>query len=150
MPAERKPRDLMSREMTSRDAYVPPSTLPMPTPQPGIVFRWVATAVMGQPDPTNVSKRMRDGWEPVKATDHPELFLEGDTNGNVEVGGLMLCRASAERMKARDAYFQRQADAQMASVDNNFMSQNDPRMPLFKESKSSTTRGRGFGPGPSN
>jgi hypothetical protein len=35
----------------------------------------------------------------------------------------------------------------MESVDNNFMRQSDPRMPLFSEKKSSTTRGVGFGNG---
>jgi hypothetical protein len=34
----------------------------------------------------------------------------------------------------------------MASVDNSFMKNNDPRMPLFADRKSSTTRG-GFGSG---
>ncbi len=147
MAENRTPRDLVSREKTMRAVYVPPSTLPMPDPQPGVVFRWVATAVMGQADPTNVSKRFREGWEPVKATDHPELFLEGNKDGNVEIGGLILCRADAELMKSRDAYYQKQATAQMESVDNNFMRENDPRMPLFKERESKTSRGRGFGSG---
>ena len=134
MAENRTPRDHASREKTMRAVYVPPSTLPMPDPQPGVVFRWV-------------SKRFREGWEPVKATDHPELFLEGNKDGNVEIGGLMLCRANAELMQARDAYYNKQAAAQMESVDNNFMRENDPRMPLFKERKSETSRGRGFGSG---
>ena len=147
MAENRTPREHVSREKTMRAVYVPPSTLPMPDPQPGVVFRWVATAVMGQADPTNVSKRFREGWEPVKATDHPELFLQGTKDGNVEIGGLILCRASAELMKARDEYYQKQSTAQMESVDNNFMRENDPRMPLFKERESKTSRGRGFGSG---
>jgi len=143
----RTPRELVSREKTARAVYVPPSALPDPTPEPGYVYRWVATHVMGQADPTNVSKKMREGWEPVKAADHPELMLMADKNGNVEIGGLMLCKMAKEQAQARDEYYAKQAQAQMESVDNHFMRNNDPRMPLFSDRKSTTTSGRGFGSG---
>ena len=143
----RTPRELVSREKTARAVYVPPSALPDPTPEPGYVYRWVATHVMGQSDPTNVSKKMREGWEPVKAADHPELMLMADKNGNVEIGGLMLCKMAKEQAQARDEYYAKQAQAQMESVDNHFMRNNDPRMPLFSDRKSTTTSGRGFGSG---
>lgn len=114
---------------------------------PGITFRWVATAVMGVADPANVSKQLRDGWEPVKASDHPELQLEGNATGNVEVGGLMLCRKTSEQVAARAAYFNKQATQQMEAVDNTLFQQSDPRMPLFKERRTEVSRGRGFGSG---
>jgi hypothetical protein len=131
MAENRTPRDLNSREKNARAVYVPPSALPDPTPEPGYVYRWIATHIMGQADPTNVSKKMREGWEPVKAADHPELLLMGnDATGNVEIGGLMLCKKS-----------------QMDSVDNHFMRNSDPRMPLFSDRKSTNSRGGGFGSG---
>jgi len=74
-------------------------------------------------------------------------MLAPDKNGNVEVGGLMLCKMPTERVEARNNYYESQAKAQMESVDNNFMRNNDPRMPLFSETKSSTTKGVGFGNG---
>ena len=147
MTQNRTPRDLVSREKTARAVYVPPTSLPDPTPEPGVVFRWIATHVLGQADPTNVSRKMREGWEPVKAVDHPELQLFGNAaTGNVEIGGLMLCKMSKEQADARDAYYANQAQNQMDSVDNHFMRNNDPRMPLFSDRKSSTSRG-GFGSG---
>ena len=147
MTQNRTPRDLESRAKTTRAVYVPPTSLPDPTPEPGVVFRWIATHVLGQADPTNVSRKMREGWEPVKAVDHPELQLFGNAaTGNVEIGGLMLCKLSIEQADARDAYYANQAQNQMDSVDNHFMRNNDPRMPLFSDRKSSTTRG-GFGSG---
>ena len=147
MAIDKAPRDLASREKMIRAPYVPASILPDPTPEPGYTFRWITTHVLGQSDPTNVSRKMRDGWVPVKAADHPELMLEGNAKtGNVEIGGLMLCKMSTERAESISAYYNTQAQAQMDSVDNSFMRQNDPRMPLFADRKSSSTRG-GFGSG---
>lgn len=146
MAENRTPRDNSSREKTARMEYAPPSLLPDPTPVPGYAYRWIATHVAGVADPTNVSKKMREGWEPVKAADHPELMLVGNaTNGNVEIGGLMLCKMPLELANSRDAYYQRQAQAQMDSVDNHYLRNNDPRMPLFSEKKSTVERGFGSG-----
>jgi hypothetical protein len=145
---DRSTRDLKSRDKSARAVYVPPSNLPDPTPEPGWVYHWVGTHILGQANPTNVSQKMREGWEPVKATDHPELMLMGnEKTGNVEIGGLMLCKMPTERFRARQEYYNRQAQGQMDSVDNHFLRNNDPRMPLFSEKKSSTTRGAGFGSG---
>jgi hypothetical protein len=74
-------------------------------------------------------------------------MLNANNDGNIEIGGLMLCKMSAEQAKARDEYYAAQANAQMESVDNHFMRNNDPRMPLFKDKTSSVTRGSGFGSG---
>jgi len=147
MAENRTPRELASREKTARYVYTPPSTLPDPTPEPGYVYRWIATHVLGQANPAHVSKQMREGWVPVKAEDHPELMLLGKTSGNVEIGGLMLCKIPAEHARAREEFYSGQAQNQMDSVDNHFMRNNDPRMPLFQERKSSTTRGGSFGSG---
>ena len=141
MAENRTPRDNSSREKTARAVYVPPSALPDPTPEPGYVYRWIATHVLGEANPTNVSKKMREGWEPVKAEDHPELMLVGNAKtGNVEIGGLMLCKMAKEQAIARDEYYAQQASDQMNSVDNHFMRNNDPRMPLFSDRKSSSSR----------
>ena len=148
MAENRTPRDNVSREKQARAVYVPPTALPDPTPEPGYIYRWVATHVLGQAEPTNVSRKFRDGWEPVKAVDHPELMIVGsEKTGNVEIGGLMLCKMPIERAKARDEYYDQQAQNQMESVDNHFMRNNNPRMPLFAEKKSSVSRGTGFGSG---
>jgi hypothetical protein len=148
MAENRTPRDNVSREKQARAVYVPPTALPDPTPEPGYVYRWVATHVLGQHEPTNVSRKFRDGWEPVKAVDHPELMIVGsEKTGNVEIGGLMLCKMPAERARSRDDYYEQQAQNQMESVDNHFMRNNNPMMPLFAEKKSSVSRGTGFGTG---
>jgi hypothetical protein len=54
---------------------------------------------------------------------------------------------SAEQAKARDDYYQKQAQNQMDSVDHSYMRNNDARMPLFTERKTSVSRGANFGSG---
>jgi hypothetical protein len=148
MAENRLSRDIETRETTQRKAaWTPPQILPEPKPIPGMAFRWIRTAIMGQFDPTNTSAKLREGWEPCKAEDHPEMMLYADPTsrfkGNVEVGGLMLCKTPEEFVKQRADHFNNQSKSQVESVDNNFMKSNDPRMPLFNERKSSTTFGRG-------
>lgn len=148
MAESRLARELENREQRKR-AWAPPETLPSPNPQPGWVFRWIRTTLMGQIDPTNASAKMREGWEPVKASDVPELMMYSDPNGNarfkdnIEIGGLLLCKAPEEMLQQRAEYYARQAQSQMEAVDNNFMRTNDERMPLFNEKRSTTSFGRG-------
>ena len=72
MADNRLARELENRESTARrKAWTPPQTLPSPNPEKGWVFRWVRTSMMGQSDPTNSSAKFREGWEPVKAENHP-------------------------------------------------------------------------------
>ena len=137
-------RDLTTRDKSARYVYKPSSTLPDPTPEPGYTFRWIATHVLGQADPTNVSRKMRDGYEPVKAVDHPEMMVAGnEKTGNIEIGGLLLCKCPIEFMEQRNEHFAQITQAQTDAVDNNLMRQSDPRMPLFRENKSSTSFGKG-------
>jgi len=148
MAENRLARELDSRESAQRkQMWTPPQTLPEPKPQPGWVFRYIRTSIMGTADPSNTSAKFREGWTPCKAEDHPELMHMSDPNskfkGNIEIGGLLLCKAPEELMKQRDDYYAMQAKAQIQSVDNNFMRLNDERMPLFNERKSSTSFGKG-------
>ena len=129
-------------------SWAPPTLLPDPDPEAGYKFRWVRVSTMGQADPRNVSSKLREGWEPVRAADHPEIsaYLDNDNErykDNIVVGGLMLCKTPTEMVDQRNAFYQSQAEAQMRSVDNNFMRESDPRMPLFSERKSTVTFGRG-------
>jgi hypothetical protein len=148
MANNRTPREQEARENNAtRYVYKPASSLPDPTPDPDYEFYWVATAINGQDNGTNVSQKFRDGWVPVKAVDHPELQIQGNKDGNVEVGGLLLCKKPKEMAEARREYFEQKARNQMESVDNSFMRNSDARMPLFADRKSTTTKGSGFGNG---
>ena len=91
--------------------------LPDPEPRDGVEYRWVRTSTLGESDNKNVSSKFREGWTPVKAEDHPELQVLPDIDsrfeGNVEVGGLLLCENSAEYVESR-----REAHTEMNSQSN--------------------------------
>ena len=148
MATNRIDRELETQEKTIRKkAWTRPKVLPSPNPEPGYEFHWVRVSTQGQVDATNVSSKIREGWEPVKAVDHPEITLVAVENerfkDNVVIGGLMLCKAPAELIQERSAHYQQQTDSQMHSVDNSLMRENDPRMPLFNDRKTKVTFGNG-------
>ena len=145
----RQPRDLESRAKVERPKqWAPPELLPSPNPEPGYEFRWIRVSTLGTADPMNISSKLREGWEPVQASEHPEIQLMniGEKSrfpDSIEIGGLILCKTPKEFVDQRNGYYQKQTDSQMQSVDNNFMRENDPRMPLFKERRSEVKFGRG-------
>ncbi len=144
----REKRTANTREADARPTkWMPPQLLPDPAPEPGYAFRWIRISMLNDADPRNISAKLREGWEPVKASDHPEVKLFGGSNGrfpdSIEVGGLLLCKTPVEFVGQRDEYYAKQADAQMNSVDGNYMRESDPRMPMFKERSSKVTFGRG-------
>lgn len=148
MAENRTNRELQTREKTARRrAWQRPETLPSPNPQDGWSFHWVRISTRGEADPMNFSSSLRQGWEPCKAVDHPEIQLMSVENDrykdNIVIGGLMLCKAPSEMVEDRTDYYQEQTDSQIRSVDNNFMRENDPRMPLFNERKTKVTFGKG-------
>jgi hypothetical protein len=107
--------------------------------------------MMGQADAKNISSKFREGWEPVKASDHPEAQLFTEPNSRfkdaIEVGGLILCKTPVEFVGQRNQFFQKITDSQIDSVDNTYMRESDARMPLFNERRSTVTKGRAFGSG---
>jgi len=144
----------MQRAMESREAEVrPPLTwtqpglLPDITPEEGYEFRWIRTSMMGQADGRNVSMKLREGWVPVKASDHPEAQMYIDPNSRykdaIEVGGLILCKTPKELVEQRNKFYQNQAEDQITSVDNGYMRENDPRMKKFSERNTTVTFGKG-------
>jgi hypothetical protein len=142
--SNRKPRSTESRETTERKkSWTRPTMLPDPEPRDGVEHRWVRTSTLGESDNKNVSSKFREGWTPVKAEDHPELQVLPDIDsrfeGNVEVGGLLLCENSTEYVESRREAHEEMNSKQMESVDNNFLRQSDPRMPVLNPERSTKT-----------
>ncbi len=137
-----------TREQAERPkVWQPASTLPEPDKEPGYSYRWVRVATLTEKDPRNISAKLREGWEPVRIEEQPQFRMLVDPDSrfkdNIEVAGLLLCKAPKELMEQRKAYFAGKNQAQMESVDNNFMRESDSRMPLFREKRSTTSFGKG-------
>jgi hypothetical protein len=141
-------REAENRVTSERpNSWRPPELLPEPDKQAGFAYRWIRVSMLGAADARNISSKIREGWEPVRAEEQPRFKLLVDPNSrypdNIEIGGLLLCKTPEEFVKQRAAYYAQQTQAQTDAVDNNLMRQSDSRMPIFKESKSSTSFGKG-------
>jgi hypothetical protein len=148
MATNRKPRELEDRVLAERPKqWMPPELLPEPDKEIGYKYRWIRVSLLNNADPRNISKAMREGYEPVKIEEQPKFRLLIDPNsrfnGNIEIGGLLLCKTPEEFVEQRAKYYDDLTRQQTEAVDNNLMRQSDPRMPLFKESKSSASFGKG-------
>ena len=146
---KRLDRDLEIREETQprKREWAPPSLLPEFKKQPGWAYRWIRISLANDADNLNVSSKMREGWEPVKHSEHPEIKLPVSADSrfkdSVEVGGLLLCKMPQEMVDQRNDYYKQKAEGQAKAVDNSFMKENDPRMPLFSDKKSTKSFGKG-------
>ena len=142
--ADRTPRELQTREKTERKkSWTRPSALPTPEPKEGLHYRWIRTSMLGASDNPNVSRRFREGYVPVKAADHPEMQLLSDVDSrfpdHIEVGGLMLCAIDKDIADDRNEQQIEASQKQMEAVDNNYMRQSDPRMPVLRSERSTRT-----------
>ena len=132
---DRSPRNSQTRAKTTRPTeWKPPSMLDAPNAPAGYSFRWIRESTRGNDDKSNMSKRIREGYEPVRAEDYPEFQAPTVENGIhagvIGVGGLILAKVPLETVAERGAYFNEQARTQMEGVDHNFMRESDPKMPL--------------------
>ena len=144
----RTPREAKSRAKTQRrKPWAPPSKLEAPEAPAGFQHRWVRTALRGEDDKTNVHAKMREGWEPVRADEYPDLaenypvIEEGKNAGVIGVGGLMLCRIPEETVEERTEYYRDQTRNQMKAVDENLMRDQHPSMPIHSDRQSRVTFG---------
>jgi len=146
-------RELETREKESKpaDKWIPTQLLPEVNEEPGYAMRWIRTSMGGVSDARNIASKLREGWEPVKASDHPEAFSYPDSNSRfkdaIEIGGLILCKTPVEFTEQRDAHYRKLSEAQIQSVDNSFMRESDARMPLFSDKRTTVTKGTAFGKG---
>ena len=133
--AKRQPRETQTRENTARrKPWAPPSMLEAPPAPEGFVHRWIRTGIRGEDDKTNVHARLREGWEPVRAEEHPDfetpVVEEGKYAGVIGVGGLILAKMPIEIVEQRKAYFRNMTSDQIQAVDRNLMRESNPVMPI--------------------
>jgi hypothetical protein len=143
--SDRDSRSADSREKSSRrKPWQPPSMLDAPEAPPGFKHRWIRAEVRGHEDRANMSKRVREGFELVRAEEYPDFEAptveDGTHAGVIGVGGLVLARIPEETVKERNSYFQQQTAEQMQGVDNDYMRESDPTMPLRQRDVERTSK----------
>ena len=144
-----------SRTSTVRDTrkkqWMPPSSLDAPPAPNGYKHRWIRTETMGQDDTGNVSKKLREGWEFVRAEeiknqigehDYP-VISDGKYQGLIGVGGLVLARIPEEVVEQRKDYFNNKTKTQIEAVDNDILREQRPEMPINIDRQSRVTFGGG-------
>ena len=124
----------------------PSNLLEAPEPRPGYKQRWIATMVLGQETPTNVAKRLREGWQPrdpktVKNAEHFPTIEHGKFVGHIGIEGMLLCEMPEEMVNERNMYYARMTENLMRSVEQDIHKVEQPGNPIQKSFKTSVTRG---------
>jgi hypothetical protein len=131
--------------------WTPPSSLDAPPAPDGYVHRWIRVESMGFQDTANVSKKMREGWEFVRAEEIMSRFgknqypviHDGKYAGLIGVAGLVLARIPEEIVKSRAEYFKRITQDRVNAIDSDLMKEQRPEMPININRQSRVTFGGG-------
>lgn len=112
----------------------------------GLTYRWIRESILGQDDKTNVSKRFREGFEPVRPDELPGFHDlptvdDGRHAGVIGVGGLILCKIDKNIADQRNNFFEQQTQNQMTAVENDLMREENPSMPISSKMSSKVTFG---------
>ena len=126
---KRTSRAKTTRESTSkRKPWSPPSRLEAPPAPEGFQHRWLRAEVRGFEDRQNISARIREGYELVRADEYPDfeapIIDSGRFEGIFGVGGLVLARISLETVEERTQYFRQRSTDLMDAVDHDLMREN--------------------------
>ena len=140
-------RASQTREKSERPkVWVPPSSLDAPPAPDGFRYRWIRAEVTGFQDTKNITGRIREGYELVRAeevenaSDYPVLE-EGKYKGVIGVGGLLLAKVPNEIAKQRMEYMTGKHQERDQAVNNDLMKEQDQRMPINVERQSRVTFG---------
>ena len=143
---KRTPRASQTREKESKPkVWTPPSSLDAPPAPNGFRHRWVRAESLGFNDTKNVSGRLRQGYELVRADEYPDadypIVEDGKYAGVIGVGGLLLTRVPEEIAKQRQDYYAKQGMEQVEALDNDLMKEQHQSMPINIDRQSRVTFG---------
>ena len=139
-------RASQTRSKTERPkVWTPPSSLDAPPAPKGFRHRWIRAESIGFQDTKNISARLREGYELVRADEFPDsdypVVDSGKYAGVIGVGGLLLARIPEELAKQRTDYFQKLAKGQDEAVEHDLMKEQHKRMPIDVNRQSRVTFG---------
>ena len=143
---EKTSRASQTRSKTERPkVWTPPSSLDAPPAPDGFRHRWIRAESLGFSDTKNVSARLREGFELVRADEYPDsqypVITDGKYAGVIGVGGLLLARISEEIAKQRAAYIEGLSKGQDEAVEHDLMKEQHKSMPINVDRQSRVTFG---------
>jgi hypothetical protein len=135
-----------TRSKTERPkVWAPPSSLDAPPAPDGFRHRWLRSESLGFQDTKNISGRMREGYELVRADAYPDtdypVVTEGKYKGIIGVGGLVLARIPTEIAQQRVDYQKTLTEGQDKAVEHDLMRDQHKSMPIDVDRQSRVTFG---------
>ena len=135
-----------TRSKTERPkVWAPPSSLDAPPAPDGFRHRWLRSESLGFQDTKNISGRMREGYELVRADAYPDtdypVVTEGKYKGIIGVGGLVLARIPTEIAQQRVDYQKTLTEGQDKAVEHDLMKEEHKSMPIDVNRQSRVTFG---------
>ena len=128
-----------------KKVWTPPSSLDAPPAPDGYKHRWLRAESMGFDDTSNMSAKLRSGYELVRADQYPDAnyptVQDGKYKGVIGVGGLLLARIPEEIAKSRQEYFAKQTQDKNNAIENDLMKEQHPSMPINNERQTRVTFG---------
>ena len=139
-------RASQTRSKTERPkVWTPPSSLDAPPAPDGFRHRWIRSESLGFQDTKNISGRLREGYELVRADEYPDtdypVVSDGKFKGIIGVGGLLLARIPEELAKQRSDYYANLAKGQDEAVEHDLLKDQHKSMPIDIDRQSRVTFG---------
>ena len=128
-----------------KKVWTPPSSLDAPPAPDGFKHRWIRAESMGFDDSSNMSAKLRSGYELVRADEYSDVdyptINDGKYKGVIGVGGLLLARIPEEIVKSREEYFRQQTQDRNDAIENDLMKEQHPSMPINNDRQTRVTFG---------
>ena len=145
---KKTPRAQQTRSDSERPkVWVNSSHLDAPKCPDGFRQRWIRYETMRQDDTKNITSKLRQGWELVRADAYPDLnypaIEQGRYKGHIGVGGLVLARIPEELARQRDAHFNKLTKDKQEAVENEPLKDQHPSMPMSQQRRTTYSFGGG-------
>ena len=125
--------------------WIRPSSLEAPPPRPGFAQRWIRIGSQGKDDPTNTSRKFREGWKPrpaatVPASYHSPTIAHGKWAGCVGVEGMILCEMPVKLRDKRNAHYEAKTQGITSAIETELQNQSHPNMPIQQQRSSKVVK----------
>jgi len=125
--------------------WVRPTSLEAPPARPGFAQRWIRVAIRNDPDPTNTSRKFREGWKPRAASTVPSSYqaptiAHGKWAGTIGVEGMVLCEMPTKMVEKRRKFYAGETRRVTSAIETELQAQSHPSMQITQERSSKLVR----------